>query len=227
MERPETFEDLKEIQDEGADPEEKVSRNSESKDEKLDEEIEELVSMTGISIGEDIGAGGEEEGLPDIFSGESGSGIVLETAEELYVREKTFDIIEENIRPPFRRNFSHINRVRLDIQASQRAEGFIRRSSPELSFIPAGIYEDSEMPVSTAKALAVQTILLLPVINLIAAVWLAFFAKTNRNLIAYSRAFLIISSFFALAIMTALAFFFFSTPETAARLTMAANCLIN
>ena len=151
-----------------------------------------------------------------------GTGIIYEIAEELYRREKTQSEIEALCRPPFKKVFSPDETERLDREADERTHQLLSAASKanahELTFLPDGVYTDGEKPVSTTTAFLIQLILMLPVVNIAAAMLFSFGKKSNRNIKAYGRAFLIWTVVFMTLLLGYFGAFYFTSPENSSRI---------
>ncbi len=147
----------------------------------------------------------EKKDLPEGFTSdaksgndvsEKGFGLIYEIAEELYIKEKTVSELEALARPPFRRNFDENTRYRLDRQAVRRKDHVLssaREASYELSFLPESAYEESCKPMETRQALLTELLMLIPFVNIAAAVFVSMDKSANKNLRSFCRAFLILT----------------------------------
>lgn len=155
------------------------------------------------------------------------SGIIYEIAEELYRREKTASDLEALCQPPFRRVFTESQLSRLDRQAQERTQTLV--DNARAAGTTCSNAEEASSPkqkLSTSSAFWLQLLLMLPGINLIAALVLSFRKKADPNKKAYSRAFLIWTSLF---LSVALVFFtvtFFQDPSNRSNLTEVFNALL-
>ena len=145
-------------------------------------------------------------------------GIVYEIAQELYQREKTQAELEALCAPPFHKEFSESEKIQLDRKAENRTRRILRNAganSAELTFLPDGLYEESDRPIKTSDAFLMQFIMMIPVINVVGAVFFAFSSGKNKNIRSFCRAFLIWTILFMSALLIALALYYVRT-ETAA-----------
>ncbi len=144
-----------------------------------------------------------------------GSGIVYEVAEELYRREKTQAELEALCHPPFTKVFTEKQKVTLDREAEERTRRLVSAAAEaqakEPAFLPDGLYEESDKPISTATAFLLEFVMLIPILNVIAAIIYSFMGKTNKNIRAFSRGFLIWSVLTMLAVSAYLAVYFINS----------------
>ncbi len=120
-------------------------------------------------------------------------GIVYEIAEELYRREKTQAELEALCQPPFRKKFSEGEKCGLDRQSEEQTRQILnsaRERIGEPAFLPEGLYDERDKPISTASAFRLLLFLIIPGVNIIAAIYYSFASSANRNKRAVSRAFL-------------------------------------
>lgn len=152
----------------------------------------------------------------------SSPGLIYEVAEELYVREKTASELEALCQPPFRKVFDSRQQSRLDHRAAERTSRIVSEAAgknapkPE----PAAVTV-SQKPLTTGSAFALQLLLMLPVVNLIAAMIYSFRSGADSNKKAICRGYLIWLTVFLSAALVFFAFCFFSDPENTSRLTEA------
>lgn len=154
---------------------------------------------------------------------ESASGIVYEIAEELYMREKTMSELEAMCSPPFHKVFTEEQRGELDSSASMRSKriagSISRASSTQPVFLPEDGYTSRDRPLSTAQAFFTQLLMVIPVVNIGAALVLAFSRRSNFNLRAIGRGFLIWSVILMTAALGFFAFHYFTSPDVVAKAT--------
>lgn len=150
------------------------------------------------------------------------SGIVYEVAEKLYVKEKTASEIEALCQPPFKKVFSEKQIRQLDEQAKEKARTLVSSTvtepEPEIKTKIENISVQEEnnklqnKPVTTAGAFLLQLVLLIPIVNIAAAMFFSFGKNANFNIKSYTRAFLM---WCVIAMTAALIFFsvmYFSDP---------------
>lgn len=148
------------------------------------------------------------------------SGIIYEIAEELYRREKTASDLEALCQPPFKRVFTDDQLTRLDRQASERTRTLVAHAAAAQPF--SGKPEENDRTghdLSTSSAFWLQLMLMLPGVNLIAALVLSFRKRADPNKKAYSRAFLIWTSMFLSAALVFFAVTFFQDPANRSNLS--------
>ena len=123
-------------------------------------------------------------------------GLIYEVAEELYIKEKTAAEIEALAGPPFHKNFDEITKERLDKNASRRTVRVLssaRDSAYRPAFLPDTSFEETSKPMETKQALLTELLMLVPFINIAAAVFVIMDPGANKNLRSFCRAFLIIT----------------------------------
>ncbi len=147
-------------------------------------------------------------------------GVEYEIAEELYIREKTEAENDERAAPPFHKVFDEQTRQRLDTQFRQR-----QNVGYGSNYGTAG--EPYGSGITTARAFALQFVLMLPVINLITALFLSFRRKTAPSVKAYCRGFTIWTSLFLSAALGFFAFSYFMHPENYNYFTNLINSVIH
>lgn len=143
------------------------------------------------------------------------SGIIYEIAEELYRRERTLADLEALCQPPFHKVFTEGQTESLDRQAHERTEQLLTAAGAsvrEPAFLPDGIIEPNEKPIGTSSAFLFQILLMIPLVNVIAAIFLAFGRNTNLNLRAYSRGFIILTVIFMTGLLVYFGIFYFTSP---------------
>lgn len=121
-------------------------------------------------------------------------GIVYEIAEDLYRREKTQAELEALCQPPFHKKFTDGEKYELDRESEEQTRHLLnsaREQIGEPAFLPEGLYDERDKPISTAAAFRMMIFLLIPGVNIIAAVYYSFASAANRNKRAMSRAFLL------------------------------------
>lgn len=147
------------------------------------------------------------------------SGIVYEIAEELYRKEKTQAELEALCHPPFTKVFTQKQKDTLDREAEERTRRLVSAAAlaqaKEPVFLPDGLYEEADKPISTAAAFLIQLIMLIPVVNIAVAIILSFTGNTNRNIRAYTRGFLMWSVLFTLALLAYLAVYYINAESIA------------
>lgn len=128
------------------------------------------------------------------------SGIIYEIAEELYVREKTASELEALFDPPFHKNFSSEELADLDRHSEENARTIAAGRNDSVF----GKRAAGTRPITTSTAFILQSVMLVPILNIVAALFLAFRSDGSINIKAYCRAFLI----WAAIIMTSALIFF-------------------
>ena len=181
-------------------PKPEIERNS----------VAEAKEVFGGSVSTDIKLEKDEPvAVPD------GSGIVYEVAEELYRREKTQAELEALCHPPFTKVFTENQKVALDKEAEDRTKRLVsaaaQAQAKDPTFLPDGLYEESDKPIGTATAFLLELVMLIPILNVIAAIIYSFIGKTNKNIRAFSRGFLIWSLLSLLAVSAYLAVYFINS----------------
>ncbi len=172
--------------------------------------VEEAKNVFGGSVSTDIKLEKDEPvAVPD------GSGIVFEVAEELYRKEKTQAELEALCHPPFTKVFTENQKVTLDKEATDRTKRLVSAAAlaqaKDPTFLPDGLYEENDKPIGTANAFLLELVMLIPVLNVIAAIIYSFTKKTNKNIRSFSRGFLIWSVLFMLAVSAYLAVYFINS----------------
>ena len=172
--------------------------------------VSEAKEVFGGSVSTDIKLDKDEPvAVPD------GSGIVYEVAEELYRKEKTQAELEALCRPPFTKVFTENQKVTLDKEAEDRTKRLVsaaaQAQAKDPTYLPDGLYEESDKPIGTATAFLLELVMLVPVLNVIAAIIYSFMGKTNKNIRAFSRGFLIWSVLSLLAVSAYLAVYFINS----------------
>lgn len=123
------------------------------------------------------------------------SGIVYELAEELYRREKTMTELEALCQPPFHKQFTPAQQDRLDRESEERTGRLLAAAAKaavkEPVFLPDRESDETEKALSVPEVFLMQLILLLPVVNVIAASVWAFSGRSDRNRRSFGRAFLL------------------------------------
>lgn len=112
------------------------------------------------------------------------SGILYEIADELYRNEQTAARLTAEEPPPFKKSFD--------------------RKHHEKHFVKTD--ESIRKPINTALAFLIQLMLLIPIFNVIFALYFAFHKNTNINVKSYSRAFLILCLVFTTVFIVSLMF---------------------
>lgn len=144
-----------------------------------------------------------------------GSGIVYEVAEELYRKEKTQAELEALCHPPFTKIFTENQKATLDKEADDRTKRLVsaaaQAQAKDPTYLPDGLYEEIDKPIGTANAFLLELIMLIPVLNVIAAIICSFTGKTNKNIRSFSRGFLIWSVLFTLAVSAYLTVYFINS----------------
>lgn len=126
---------------------------------------------------------GKDEQLPQADNSRTlpeSSGIMYEVAEELYRRERTASEIEALCRPPFKKVFDEKRLEELNRQATERTRTLVSSAA-----------DSGKKELTTGKAFLIQLLLFIPIVNMIAAIFLSFGKGTNLNIRAYARAFMI------------------------------------
>ena len=115
--------------------------------------------------------------------------------------------------PPFKKVFDQKQIEQLERQAQERTLKLLAGTS-ETNQRKAveGVIAKEEKPLSTAGAFFLQLVLLIPVLNIIAALVFSFNKGINRNLKAYTRAFLIWITIGMTGALVYFAFSFYSNP---------------
>ncbi len=159
------------------------------------------------------------------IDGLSGSGIMYEIAEELYMKEKMQSEIEAYSRPPFKKVFDESNTSALDREAKNRtrrlAEAALAASSKEPAFLPDDVYSNLNKPINTKTAFLLQLVFMLPVVNIVTALYFAFFKNTNINIRNFSRGVVIWAAVFMTLLFVYLALFYVSAPGNRPQLAWA------
>ncbi len=133
------------------------------------------------------------------------SGIIYEIAEELYKKEKTASEIEALCQPPFKKVFDSKQIEQLERQAEEKTRRMLLSTTDDKELDGKSSVSVKEYkPLSTAKAFFTQLLLLLPLVNIVTALVFSFGKKSDPNIRAYNRAFLIWTT---IAIISALSFF--------------------
>ncbi len=181
-------------------PKPEIERNS----------VSEAKAVFGGSVSTDIKLDKEDPvAVPD------GSGIVYEVAEELYRRERTQAELEALCHPPFKKVFTENQKVTLDKEAEDRTRRLVsaaaQAQAKDPTYLPDGLYEESDKPIGTATAFLLEFVMLIPVLNVIAAIIYSFMKKTNKNIRSFSRGFLIWSVLSMLAVSAYLAVYFINS----------------
>ena len=148
------------------------------------------------------------------------NGIIYEIAEELYIREKTLSELEGMCSPPFHKVFSSEQTAELDAAAhfrsGQIAGSLGRAAAAGIPGLPDG-YTPMDRPLSTLQAFIAGFIMLLPGVNICAAIIFAFARRSNYNTRALGRGFLIWSVIFMTAALCFFGWHYFSSPEVTAK----------
>lgn len=139
----------------------------------------------------------------------SDSGIIYEIAEELYMREKTASEIEALFDPPFSKGFDAEEIVELDRRSEENARILAEKRRAELS--SANIAQAK--PISTSTAFVIQSLMLVPVLNIVASIFLSFRKKGNVNIKAFCRAYMIWTSIIMTLALVFFAWNYFSEPS--------------
>lgn len=168
--------------------------------------------QSGVSLGEGITTdiGQQEEPVPSPQT----EGIMYEVAQELYRREKTQAELEALCQPPFHRNFTEGEKCDLDRQSAEQTRQMLNSASEKLgepTFLPEGLYDERDKPISTAAAFSLMILLLVPGVNIISAIYYSFSSSANRNKRAIGRAFLSASLVLMGALLILLTVYFFRT----------------
>lgn len=204
--------------------ERKVYNSSESESAPSDDEQTEPELLEEKSR-EDICTGKVEEydGENDIYSYSDyrrcfqSCGIVYDIAEEIYRLERTRTEIEALEQPPFRKVFDSETLDRLNTQADEQTRKLysVKYHSENV----AEQTEDESEPetqkpnFSTLKALGLQILFLIPLVNIFSAMALSFGARTDKSIRAYARGYMILSSVFISAALGYIIFSAFSDPD--------------
>lgn len=147
------------------------------------------------------------------------SGILYEIAEELYRKEKTASEIEALCQPPFKKVFDEKQIERLDRQVKKDTLRLVASAKEDSVRTPVkDSVPNEEKPISTAKALIVQFLLFVPVINIAAAFIFSFKKGINKSIRAYGRGFLIWLACFMTGALVWFAAVYFTNPANYASL---------
>ena len=199
--------------------EEKKQEISPAEPDKAEPEISPEIKKPTVSSAKEVFGGSVRTDVQlekeDPSAVPDGSGIVYEVAEELYRREKTQAELEALCHPPFTKVFTEKQKVTLDREAEERTRRLVSAAAEaqakEPAFLPDGLYEESDKPISTATAFLLEFVMLIPILNVIAAIIYSFMGKTNKNIRAFSRGFLIWSVLTMLAVSAYLAVYFINS----------------
>ncbi len=157
-------------------------------------------------------------------------GLIYELAEELYRREKTMSELEALSQPPFHKVFSDSEKEELDRQAGARTDRLLAAASEAagrgLTFVPDGLTEPNEKPIATSQAFVLQLLLMIPVVNIIAALFMSFGRNTNVNLRAFTRSFLIMTVIAMSGLLIYFGIFFFTSSFGRERLAAFASVMM-
>lgn len=145
------------------------------------------------------------------------SGIVYDVAEEIYRRERTRAEIEALEQPPFRKVFDRDTLKSLNAQAEEQTRKLYSvkyhpvssEEHPEAETEP----EQPKRGFNTVKALALQILFLIPLVNIFSAMALSFGSNTDKCVRAYARGYMIISSVFISAALGYVIFNTLSNPD--------------
>ena len=122
-------------------------------------------------------------------------GLIYEIAEELYIKEKTAAELEALAKPPFHQNFDEDKKTSLDREAVHRTRRVIAAAGEaayQPCFLPEAVYEDNAKPLDTRQALLAELLMLIPFVNIAAAVLIAMNPSMNESLRSFCRAFLLL-----------------------------------
>ena len=179
-------------------------------------------SGQAVSVGYDEQLKPEEEPAPadnDLFSHSDkrrsfhSQGIVYDVAEELYIRERTRMDIESLCHPPFRKVFDSETAVQLDRKADERTRRLFSEIRSELKKKKKKP-EPPQKTLSTAKAVVLQLLFLLPVVNILSAIVLSFVPLADKSIRSYARGYIILSSVFLTAALIYFVFSYFNYPDS-------------
>ncbi len=163
------------------------------------------VGMASVKKDSDLPKANNQHILP------AASGIVYEIAEELYCREKTAAEIEALCQPPFRKVFDSQRMEQLDRQATEETRRLLgeplREQQKEEEAQSA-----RQKPLSLMRAFRLQLLLLIPVVNVAAALILGFRQESNIHVRQYCRAFLLGTAVCMTAALTFFAVNYFADP---------------
>lgn len=159
------------------------------------------------------------------IDGLSGSGIMYEIAEELYMKEKMQSEIEAYSQPPFKKVFDESNTSALDREAKNRtrrlAEAALAASTKEPAFLPDDGYSETNKPIDTRTAFLLQLVFMIPVVNIVTALYFAFFKNTNKNIRSFSRGIVIWAAVFMALLFVYFALFYVLSPVNRTQFTWA------
>ena len=154
-------------------------------------------SGQAVSVGYDEQLKPEEEPAPadnDLFSHSDkrrsfhSQGIVYDVAEELYIRERTRMDIESLCHP--------LSEIRSEFNKDEKKP------------------EPPQKTLSTAKAVVLQLLFLLPVVNILSAIVLSFVPLADKSIRSYARGYIILSSVFLTAALIYFVFSYFNYPDS-------------
>lgn len=141
----------------------------------------------------------------------SAPGLIYEVAEELYIREKAVSELEALCQPPFHKVFDRQQLSRLDHRAGERTSSIISAAAERGRPDQAPTAEPKpRKQLTTAAFFLLQFLLMLPVINLIAAMCYSFRRNSDPGKKAFCRAYLIWLTIFLSAALVFFSFCFFN-----------------
>lgn len=155
------------------------------------------------TVAPDAGAGKKEDESIRLLSD---SGVIYETAEKLYLREKTASELEALFDPPFRKNLAPEELIELDRQSEENARSIA--AGKNLSAF--GKRQGFSKPITTTTAFILQSVMLVPVLNIIVSLFFAFSKNGSPNMKAYCRGFLIWASIIMTSALVFFAWSYFS-----------------
>ena len=139
-------------------------------------------------------------------------GIIYDVAEELYRRERTRMEVEALCKPPFHKVFDGETIDILEQQADERTKRLLADYITE-SKKKADASGASRKPLTTAKALGLQLLFILPIVNVFFALLFSFSPRTDKSIRSFARAYMILSSVFLMAALVYFMFSYFNNPN--------------
>ncbi len=144
-------------------------------------------------------------------------GIVYDVAEEIYRRERTSAEIEALEQPPFRKVLDAETMDKLNAQAEERTRKLysVKRKAGSRAEQSETAHEQktSVRRFSTLKALALQILFLIPIVNVFSAMALSFGSRTDKSIRAYARGYMILSLVFISAALGYIIYSSLSDPD--------------